>query len=86
MLCGIIKTIGVIVAFVSFIAFLALVAVNITPQTIIDFLAGVFLIFLITFVAGNLFMKIYRSCEVSNQKRLAKNVNHTAKKRWINNK
>ena len=68
--CAIIKTIGVIIGVVFIIACIAWLAVNISFPPIITFwLWTLIIIISMAFVVGDLFMKMYRSCKASNQKK-----------------
>lgn len=70
-LCAIVKTISVIVCTFLFlyclVHFRGWIAENISPETIVNFLMWLWVIFIITFVVRHIFIAMYRSCEKSNQ-------------------
>lgn len=70
-LCAIVKTISVIVCAFLFlyclVHFRGWIAENISPETIINFLMWLWVIFIITFVVRHIFITMYQSCEESNK-------------------
>ena len=82
-LCAFVKTIGVLVGIVLFICCFFWINKNISSHTIGMFLLGtIFFIFfcMISVIVANLFLCMYQSCEVSNQKKTEIKVNQTIKK------
>lgn len=71
MLCAFVKTIGVIVCAVLFlyclVHFRDWIAENISPETIVNFLVGLWVFFIITFIVRHIFITMYKSCEESNK-------------------
>lgn len=68
-LCAVVKTIGVLVSVTLFACGFVWILENISPDTIMKFFAAVMTLLMVISVIGQLYIKMYQSCEASNQKK-----------------